>query len=109
MKPFVKVAGTIAGIVAVYFAAFYLLMETGRPAVNDDLEVVFTCGFRYGEMSYVIIGGRTRPFREVSFWNIIFAPAEWLHTAECADRISEAWRTLAPLNTWLRRRVGPSR
>lgn len=36
-------------------------------------------------------------------------PAEWLHTSECADRISEAWRTLAPLNTWLRRRVGPSR
>ena len=37
------------------------------------------------------------------------APEQWLHTAECADRIADAWRTVAPLNAWLHRHVGPSR
>jgi uncharacterized protein (TIGR02453 family) len=41
--------------------------------------------------------------------NRAFEPDEWLHTAECGDRIAEAWRSLAPLNDWLRRHVGPSR
>jgi uncharacterized protein (TIGR02453 family) len=38
-----------------------------------------------------------------------FAPAEWLHTPECAERVAAAWRELGPLNDWLRRHVGPSR
>ena len=38
-----------------------------------------------------------------------FEPDEWLHTRECADRVRQAWRVLAPLNDWLRRHVGPSR
>ena len=38
-----------------------------------------------------------------------FAPAEWLHTPECLDRVATSWRSLGPLNDWLRRHVGPSR
>jgi uncharacterized protein (TIGR02453 family) len=37
-----------------------------------------------------------------------WAPAEWMHTKECADRVAAAWRELAPLLDWLRTHVGPS-
>jgi uncharacterized protein (TIGR02453 family) len=35
-------------------------------------------------------------------------PAEWMHTAECADRIRSMWRALQPLGAWLKDNVGPS-
>ena len=79
MKPFVKVLVTIAGIVAVYFAAFYLLMDTNDPALNDDMEVVYTCGFRYGGGRTAIPGDKTLAFRGVTFWNTFFYPAERVH------------------------------
>jgi uncharacterized protein (TIGR02453 family) len=41
--------------------------------------------------------------------NVPFEPAEWLHTPECGERIAAAWRSLRPLNDWLRTHVGPSR
>jgi uncharacterized protein (TIGR02453 family) len=37
-----------------------------------------------------------------------FEPAEWMHEPECATRIADAWRALAPLNAWLAQHVGPS-
>ena len=36
-------------------------------------------------------------------------PQEWLHTPEVVDRVTRAWRALAPLNEWLRTHVGPPR
>ena len=36
-------------------------------------------------------------------------PAEWLHTAECGQRVAAAWRQVQPLNAWLSRHVGPTR
>jgi uncharacterized protein (TIGR02453 family) len=36
-------------------------------------------------------------------------PAEWLHTAECVDRVAAAWRQVQPLNAWLSQHVGPTR
>ena len=36
-------------------------------------------------------------------------PAEWLHTARAADVVAADWRSLMPLNDWLRQHVGPSR
>jgi uncharacterized protein (TIGR02453 family) len=35
-----------------------------------------------------------------------WAPAEWLHTPACKQRVVDGWRALAPLNAWLRERVG---
>lgn len=35
-------------------------------------------------------------------------PRAWLHTAKARDHVAEGWRTLAPLNQWLRKHVGPS-
>jgi uncharacterized protein (TIGR02453 family) len=35
-------------------------------------------------------------------------PAEWMHTAECADRIAAMWRALLPLGVWLKDNVGAS-
>jgi len=36
-------------------------------------------------------------------------PQEWLHSADAADRVAQAWRAVAPLNGWLRQHVGPPR
>lgn len=36
-------------------------------------------------------------------------PQEWLHSAAAADRAVDAWRSLGPLNAWLREHVGPPR
>ena len=38
-----------------------------------------------------------------------FEPAEWLHTAECGERVAAAWRQVQPLNAWLSQHVGPTR
>jgi uncharacterized protein (TIGR02453 family) len=38
-----------------------------------------------------------------------FEPAEWLHTAECGERVAAAWRQVQPLNAWLAQHVGPTR
>jgi uncharacterized protein (TIGR02453 family) len=35
-------------------------------------------------------------------------PAEWMHAAECADRIAAMWRALLPLGGWLKDNVGAS-
>jgi uncharacterized protein (TIGR02453 family) len=35
-------------------------------------------------------------------------PDEWLHTAEAAKRVREAWRKLGPLGEWLNDHVGAS-
>ena len=40
---------------------------------------------------------------------LAFAPAEWLHTPEAADRVADAWRAVLPLNAWLTRHVGATR
>jgi uncharacterized protein (TIGR02453 family) len=37
-----------------------------------------------------------------------YAPAPWLHTAACRERVVDGWRALGPLNAWLRERVGPA-
>ncbi|CAB4835403.1 unannotated protein [freshwater metagenome] len=37
-----------------------------------------------------------------------FAPAKWLTTRTALDRITDSWRTCAPLLDWLDRHVGPS-
>ena len=36
-------------------------------------------------------------------------PDEWLHTAECGERVAAAWRQVQPLNAWLSQHVGPTR
>ena len=36
-------------------------------------------------------------------------PDEWLHTAECGQRVAAAWRQVQPLNAWLSQHVGPTR
>ena len=36
-------------------------------------------------------------------------PDEWLHTAECTERVAAAWRQVQPLNAWLSQHVGPTR
>jgi uncharacterized protein (TIGR02453 family) len=36
------------------------------------------------------------------------APEPWLHTERARDEITTAWRSFAPLNTWLTKNVGPS-
>ncbi|TYP83726.1 DUF2461 domain-containing protein [Blastococcus xanthinilyticus] len=33
-------------------------------------------------------------------------PADWLHAAAAGERVREAWRDVAPLNTWLAANVG---
>jgi hypothetical protein len=38
-----------------------------------------------------------------------FEPAEWLHTADCGERVAAAWRQVQPLNAWLAQHVGPTR
>lgn len=35
-------------------------------------------------------------------------PRAWLHTKQAADKVSEGWRRLTALNTWLATNVGPS-
>ena len=37
-----------------------------------------------------------------------FAPAAWLSTRRCRDRIVDTWRATAPVTSWLDRHVGPS-
>ncbi len=37
-----------------------------------------------------------------------FAPAKWLATRAALDRVTDAWRTCAPLLGWLDAHVGPS-
>jgi len=36
-------------------------------------------------------------------------PDEWMHTTEVKNWVAQSWRTLQPLNDWLRRYVGASR
>jgi uncharacterized protein (TIGR02453 family) len=40
--------------------------------------------------------------------SIEFGSPPWLHTAEAADRVAQAWRDIAPLSHWLDANVGPS-
>ena len=35
-------------------------------------------------------------------------PRAWLHKPEARDRVADAWRSLGPLNDWLRTNVGPT-
>jgi uncharacterized protein (TIGR02453 family) len=37
-----------------------------------------------------------------------FGSPPWLHTAEAADRVAQAWRDMGPLSDWLDANVGPS-
>ena len=37
-----------------------------------------------------------------------FGSPPWLHTAEAADRVAQAWRDIATLSRWLDANVGPS-
>ncbi|MCW2681126.1 MAG: hypothetical protein JWM62_2527 [Frankiales bacterium] len=39
---------------------------------------------------------------------LAFAPAEWLHEAECGQRVAQAWRQAVPLRDWLDQHVGPA-
>jgi uncharacterized protein (TIGR02453 family) len=37
-----------------------------------------------------------------------FLPAPWISTSSAADRITDVWRSAAPMNHWLATHVGPS-
>ena len=46
-------------------------------------------------------------YKGLAAW-IEFGSPPWLHTAEAADRVAQAWRDIAPLSRWLDANVGPS-
>jgi len=62
-----------------YIIGFYSLMIRGKPAWDGDGQIQYTCIYRFTESFPVYIKHRTRMFEEVSFWNKVFYPAEWLH------------------------------
>jgi uncharacterized protein (TIGR02453 family) len=41
--------------------------------------------------------------------SVEFGSPPWLHTAEAANRVAQAWREMAPLTGWLDANVGPSK
>ena len=46
-------------------------------------------------------------YKGLAAW-IEFGSPAWLHTAEAAERVAQAWRDIAPLSRWLDANVGSS-
>jgi uncharacterized protein (TIGR02453 family) len=46
--------------------------------------------------------------RKALYAGMAWEPAEWAHTADCAERVAAAWRGIAPLLEWLHANVGAS-
>jgi uncharacterized protein (TIGR02453 family) len=46
--------------------------------------------------------------RKALYAGMAWEPAEWAHTPECAERVTAAWRGIAPLLDWLHTHVGAS-
>jgi uncharacterized protein (TIGR02453 family) len=95
-----------------------------RAAVADDAGVELTGRVTATEQAGLVIGGdalKTAPRgypRDHERIDLLrrkgliagrqFAPAKWLATRAALDRITDSWRTCAPLLGWLDRHVGPS-
>ena len=118
------------GADGLYAAAGYYQLATDqlerfRRAIDDEingpaLERIVT---KLAENGYEVKGEqvRTRPRgwpadhpridlirRKALYAGVLWEPAEWVHTPECAERVADAWRGTQPLLAWLRTHVGPS-
>jgi len=95
-----------------------------RAAVDDDLSGRQLQAVLDGLVGWEVVGERLKrlprpyapdhPRADLLLHKSLAAglrlePDEWLHTAECGERVAAAWRMVQPLNAWLSQHVGPTR
>lgn len=98
-------------------------VERYRRAVADDVQGVALQGVvdRLRSQDFQVVGNQLRTYprgydrdhpridllrHRTIYARRAFPPEPWLHTAECASEVRDAWRAMAPLIDWLGKNVG---